>query len=665
MMKMTLPDISRIISSNESNPSAIADLAAFANLVPVSFTIKAPDGRIIIANSAARALLTGDRMANVIGKKVDDFVSDEKAHQLREACLAVIERREVIETEEQHWDAAMKEMRWSLVTRAPVTALDGTIIGVAVCARDITERKNMEDRLNRAISAAHIDTWEWDIRTDTRTGSSKREAFYGLSVGALSNDSTTLATVHPDDRVAYVNARTSVKYAKTEFTLDHEFRIINADGEVRWLKIICRPQISNGEVRRVNGVVMDITEQKRSDAALRAALARAEMQDAAKSRFLAAAGHDLRQPVQSLMLYGESLKPHITENGQEIFSRLRKGFETLHSLLTSMLDVTRLDCSLVSPKIENVPLHDIIEQIVAFQRPAAQAKNIDLFAVPTTAIVRTDRNWLMRMIGNLTENAIKYTSVGRVLIDCVTLEDHVEVSVRDSGIGIPDSEIENIWGEFHQLGNPERDRARGMGLGLSIVRRLADLLGCPVKVQSRLGEGSIFTVTIPRVVKNDPRKFEAETNILRFPKQIIINAAENSGNAEIISVKTSPIILVVDDDADVREAFVSFIENEDNIVLAASSVIQAKSLSQRSPDVILMDYHLGVDTGTNAISILRKHWEKDIPAILLTGDTDDELFHEAENLGMRVMTKPIDPIVLRAAIQSILNRNAPSLEALG
>ena len=253
-----------------------------------------------------------------------------------------------------------------------------------------------------------------------------------------------------------------------------------------------------GDQRYFTGIMRDITQRKEAERELVRAKETAEEASIAKSRFLASASHDLRQPMQSLFFFASALERHIgSAEGRENLMHLERGLDALKGLLDSLLDISRLDAGAVNPVVEDFPVSVLLDHIAVAYAPVADGKGIGLLVVPTKAWVRSDRILLGRIVRNLVENAVRYTEHGRVLVDCLPRGERLRIEVRDSGIGIPSEHIEQIWDEFHQVGNPERDRTQGLGLGLTIVKRIAGILGCSVDVRSSPEEGSVFAIEVP------------------------------------------------------------------------------------------------------------------------------------------------------------------------
>lgn len=233
----------------------------------------------------------------------------------------------------------------------------------------------------------------------------------------------------------------------------------------------------------------------------------AERANEAKSRFLAAASHDLRQPMQSLFLFAATLRQRLAGRPEtEVLTMLERGLDTLKDLLDSLLDISRLEVNLVRPQIAPVPLRPLIEEVTGAYRQVAAAKGIDLrLDGDCDFAVRTDANLLGRMVRNLMDNAVRYTAEGQILVTCQVVGVTARLAVRDTGIGIAPDQIERIFDEFHQVGNVERDKAQGLGLGLAIVKRLSSALGHGVSVESTPGRGSIFVIELPLAVVAEPQ----------------------------------------------------------------------------------------------------------------------------------------------------------------
>ncbi len=374
---------------------------------------------------------------------------------------------------------------------------------------------------------------------------------------------------------------------------------------------------------------------------LRSALERTEAQAAelarantAKTRFLASASHDLRQPVQSILLLASAVRPHVGESGQPHFRHLEQSLDVLKGLLDNLLDVSKIDAGLVTPDIRDVSLSQVFEWIDAAFRRAAEGKGLEWHVVPTSALVRTDPVLLTRILHNLAENAIRYTGEGRILIDSRRKNGRIRIDIHDTGQGIPSEFLEEIYAEFFQLGNPERDRSQGLGLGLTIVKKLADLLGHTIHVTSTVGDGSVFSIEIP------------ESTIRSQPTQPPRPDAMDGGGR---------LMVLVEDDAIVRLALKAMLETWRFAVLAVESGEEAvewlRTSAATPPAFVLADYRLRDNhLGTDAVRAIESWAGQRIPAVILTGEIGDACDRDAQTSGYPVLRKPIMPGQLQTAI---------------
>jgi len=365
----------------------------------------------------------------------------------------------------------------------------------------------------------------------------------------------------------------------------------------------------------------------------------AEMADRSKSRFLAAASHDLRQPLQSLFLFAEVLSSgSLGDRERNAMASIERALGALKMLLDAILDVSKLDAGIIGVERRDVSMREILGHIAGEYAARAAGRRLDFRVVVCDAVVHTDPALLGRILRNLVENALRYTQEGRVLVGCRRRGDRLLVQVTDTGIGIAPEMQQEIFEEFVQVGNPERDREEGLGLGLAIVRRLSQLLGHPITVRSTLGRGSTFTLDIPLV-----RMAERAAPLPETPCQAM---TRHDG---------SRVVLVIDDDAIVLMGLVAMMASWGQRTLAANSRDEAVGLLQARgmvPDLILADYRLrGGETGLDVIAEVRRRVEREIPAILLTGDTAPAVLREAHAHGLRLLHKPIVPPELKRAVE--------------
>jgi PAS domain S-box-containing protein len=395
---------------------------------------------------------------------------------------------------------------------------------------------------------------------------------------------------------------------------------------------------ASGTVVGVVGIAFDISERKRAEEHLHAAKAEAERANLAKSNFLAAASHDLRQPVQSLTLFLDLLKVRLEDHpAAAVLGNMEQALGALGTLLDGLLDVSKLDAGLVVAEPAPLPLGPLLERLAREYGPRAEAAGLRLGFVPTRAVVRSDPVLLERMLRNLIENALRYTRQGGILIGCRRRGGQVRIEVVDTGIGIPADQRQEIFEEFYQVGNAERDRRKGLGLGLAVVRRLSRLLDHPVELRSRPGRGSAFGILVPRAPAVEAR---------RAPERSAV-AEEGAPGA----------VMVIEDDALIRMGLEAMIEDWGHIVLAAASVDEAIARLGRGPmpDAVVTDYRLQAGTtGLDAVRALEARLGGPIPATIVTGDTAPERLAEAKRGGFRLLHKPVGPLELKEAVTAML-----------
>jgi two-component system, sensor histidine kinase len=394
-------------------------------------------------------------------------------------------------------------------------------------------------------------------------------------------------------------------------------------------------------MRYENERLLEALERERQEVLL--ARDRAEDANRAKSQFLAAASHDLRQPLHALSLYSATLTLRAVDGTTgEIAGYINKALASLSTLVDSLLDISKLDAGAVRPEIRRVNLKDLIGHIEAEYRPVARDKKLTFRVAPVDAMVETDPLLLERMLRNLVDNAFKYTAAGSVSLDAEVDESSVRIAVRDTGAGIPDAERDRIFEEFYQVGNPERDRAKGLGLGLAIVQRLSRLLGLVVMLESHPGRGSVFAVTLERVSGDigQPRPLQAP---------VMGDAGALNG------VK----VLVIDDEPSVRVGMRALLESWGCRVAACSGFDDAQRLLDDyalEVDLIIADFRLQqYENGIETVRRLRER-RADVPALMVSGDTAPERLREAQASGLPFLHKPVSAEKLKETMLAALGR---------
>ncbi len=382
-------------------------------------------------------------------------------------------------------------------------------------------------------------------------------------------------------------------------------------------------------------VIRDVTARKRMEEEINAARQEAERANKANSAFLAAASHDLRQPVQALSLLNGALRRTVTEaRALDMINSQEHSLTAMTNLLNSLLDISRLDAGAVSPEVEEFPMQRLIDRLSAEFGRQAHAKGLSFSASGCDAIVRSDPNMLGEIIQNFVSNAIRYTDKGGVRLECEPSDGGCLVCVQDTGVGIEADQIDEIFREFHQC-NPRGSTKEGFGLGLAIVRRLADLLGHEIEVASKPGDGSVFSIRVPVV---DARPMRADAKKSDVPTA---------------SSRASGLIVLIEDDVSVSNAWEMLLRAEGYSVATAASAAEAGKLVQSIdsvPELIISDFHLlDGSTGVQAVAAIRAHFGKTIPAFIVSGDTS-KVVRDARLLeNCTLMNKPVDTDRLLAA----------------
>ena len=380
--------------------------------------------------------------------------------------------------------------------------------------------------------------------------------------------------------------------------------------------------------------------------ALRAQKDQAEMSNNAKSKFLAAASHDLRQPIHAISLLVSAAQHEKDPAAQSaIIRRIENGTSALSDLLNSLLDISRLDGGGVQIYEEDFALTRIMSNLQNTYQSLAQEKGLDLIIRPTKAFTRSDPVLLERILSNLVSNAVRYTPAGGVVYVVVRPRGHEWlVQVRDNGPGISPKEQDNIFQEFVQLNNPQRDRSQGLGLGLAIVKRLMNLLSHRVVVRSELGQGASFGVFIPRVDLSEPHV------------QALTDSVKSISNP---SLQLEGIrILVIEDDELVRQSFQGLLTmwgaSVDVFEQADLAIAHVKS-QDHQPDLIITDHRLGgTHNGLELSREIERLLRRPIPTLLITGDTEDVSLQRISDQHIQVLYKPVKPNVLISAIQNLI-----------
>lgn len=403
-----------------------------------------------------------------------------------------------------------------------------------------------------------------------------------------------------------------------------------------WLYLIGMPTVATLNHRQLVATLrLRFANQALADD-LRLQKDRAEEANISKSRFLASASHDLRQPIHALGLFIGALRPRrMDREARQLVDHIAGSVSALDDLFAALLDISKLDAGVVQPHLQPVAIGPLLGRLTRDYTAEADVKGIALKLVPTALIIRSDPVLLERVLRNLIANAVRHTVRGRVLVG-VRRGGGLRLAVYDTGPGIDPAERERIFEEFYQINNPERDRAKGLGLGLAIVRRITALIDAPLALSSRSGAGSCFAVPLV-TADDDPPATEPS----------IVEATRASG-----------LILVIDDEVSIQDAMTSLLTSWGYHVAVAGSLAEMQAQiasSEERPKLLICDYRLrdGVD-GVEVIAALRKTFGSHVPAMLITGDTAPDRIESAQASGFLLLHKPVPSGRLRATIANLI-----------
>jgi signal transduction histidine kinase len=393
--------------------------------------------------------------------------------------------------------------------------------------------------------------------------------------------------------------------------------------------------------RRVENAAL-VERGREQSAAANLAREQAEEANRAKSKFLAAASHDLRQPVHAQgMLIATLAQQELSPAQRDLLVTLQAAWLASADMLDALLDFSRIEAGVVRVNERPFRLGAVFSRLEGELSPEAEQKGLRFVARETNVVVRSDPALAERILRNLVVNAIRYTERGGVLVACRRRKGHAIVEVWDTGSGIAPENQQAIFREFHQLGNPQRDRRKGLGLGLAIADSLAKKLGHRITLASRVGRGSVFRVAFP--ISDEP---------------IVPDDDALPARTERLDLR----VLVIDDDELVRVAMGRLLTSFGCRAVAVDS-FEAAVVAARAerPDVIISDYRLREErTGAEAILALRSELGARVPAFLVTGDTGPERLREAHRTGLPLLHKPLSPRVLERALREVTrSTNAP------
>jgi signal transduction histidine kinase/CheY-like chemotaxis protein len=504
-----------------------------------------------------------------------------------------------------------------------------TSFGALVLAALFSERRlhaikllERETRLQEALQAGGVIAFDWDVRTGEISQSENAGKILGLLPQQVASFADLVNRIHADDRLRMAASIADANPDNPAYSAT--FRFAGPDGEL-WLEQVATVEFdATGRRTSVRGLTTDITARKRFEQEISRAQRSAELADRAKSAFLAAASHDLRQPLQTLkFLQGALEQRHLGDEGREIVTGIGRSLDTMSGMLSSLLDVNRLESGNLRPVRSDFAVNDIFESVTTdFGRLAAE-KGLRWRLVRSGHVIRSDRRMLEEMIRNLLSNAVRYTDHGRIVLGCRRSGDKVRIEVWDSGVGIAGDQLPHIFEEHYQ--GRESSNRGGFGLGLAIVKRLGEILQHGVEVRTTAGKGSGFLIEVPL-------------------GQVQASATGAVPTANENRDRLSGTVLIIEDETSVRSALRKLLRAKGMGVVGVATGNDAVSLiSERAirPDLLLSDYNLpGQMNGVDSVKAVRAAAAWDVPAILMTGDLRSKTVEAITAQGMSVLVKP-------------------------
>jgi len=481
-----------------------------------------------------------------------------------------------------------------------------------------------EARLQEALRAGGVMAFEWDLAADQVRHSQNAVPILGFGSKDVVSGSEMLGQVHPDDRPHVTACVHGVNPDKPSYSVTFRYQRGDGDSEV-WLEQVATAQFDSGGLpMRIRGLTTDITQRKRFEEEISRAQKVAERADRDKSIFLAAASHDLRQPLQTLrLLHGALEQQHPDREGQEIIAGIGHSIDTMSSMLSSLLDINRLETGNLRPSKSDFAVNEIFNSVATDLLRPLEEKGLQWRVVPSDLVVRSDKRMLEEMIRNLLSNAIRYTDRGKILLGCRRTSDKIRIEVWDTGIGISGDQLPHIFEEYYC--DAERG---GFGLGLAIVRRLGEILEHRVDVRSTPGKGSGFSIEVPR-------------------GRAQVGVSDSVLTSDFGCELFRGTVLVIEDETSLRSAINRTLTSRGIGVIGVATVSAAATLIKQKdlcPDLVLCDYNLpGPMNGVESIKSLRAALAWNLPAIVMTGDIRSTTMDAVASHGMSVLVKPFLP----------------------
>jgi PAS domain S-box-containing protein len=513
-----------------------------------------------------------------------------------------------------------------LFAQATILAIS---FGALILAALFSERRlheitlmEREARLQDALKAGGVLAFDWDLPADEVRHSQNATQTLGIESKQVLSSAEWLKQIHPDDRPSVRACLNGVRPDNPSYSTTFRYMRQDGDREV-WLEQIAIAEFdSAGQLKRVQGLTTDITERKRSEQEISRARKSAELANQAKSGFLAAASHDLRQPLQTLrFLRGALEQQHLDDEGRQLLEAIGRSLDTISSMLSSLLDINRLESGNLRPIKSDLAINEVFDSVATdFLRPVEE-KNLKLRVVRCGLTVHSEKRMLEEMIRNLLSNSVRYTDHGKLLLGCRRAGDKIRIEIWDSGIGIPGDQLPHIFDEYYQgVGTAQRG---GFGLGLAIVKRLAEVLDHGIDVRSVPGNGTCVSIEVP-------------LGQTRVHGEI----AQDQDSENISFVGT---VLVIEDEVSVRSSLTRLLKSRGIGTSIVATGNDALTLVTKGIcfDLVLSDYNLrGSMNGVESIKALRSALASNVPAIVMTGDIQSKTIEAITSHDISVMIKP-------------------------
>ncbi len=622
------------------------------------------DCRRIYVNPAT-SVMSGHPVESLVGATPGDgqLLGAEVAARLTAGIRRVFDSGEpgCVDTVSVDRDGKRREYQMLLVPEPDDNGEVATVLGLA---HDITAIRDAERRMTDFV--ANLPGFAYTFRLSPEGHGSFPfvspgiERLFGLKAEDVKDDWTSaIVLAHPDDIPRILAAIDESARTMTPYHV--EIRVCRQGLPVRWTEIRAVPlRQADGSVL-AHGIMLDIDERKRSEAelerhrhhletlveerthALSIAKETAEAATRAKTQFLAAASHDMRQPLQAMRLFNDALTmTRLDEKQKELSRNLSKSANSLGELLNQLLDMSRLDAGTIKPQPVAIQAEELLGTISAEFDAVFREKNLslNLFCPRQGLRLFSDENLLLTLLRNLVGNAVKYTKRGGVLICIRRRGDRALIQVWDTGIGIPAEQTDSIFEEYFQVGNPERDRAKGVGLGLAIVMRLSRLLDIGVSFRSREGKGSVFELSVPLADESD------------------LHASPIPAAATLAAVACTRLagkrIVVIEDDATAAEAIQLSLEMDGMEVTLFRTAEDALGATEAmGADYYISDYRLPGMDGLQLLDAIQNNSVEPIKAVVLTGNTSPDQIAIMQSSRWKVLFKPIRLPELLSALDAV------------